>query len=145
MYIPGRDCRYSPDMGHWESVGAAALVALTRGNCHSWPMRVRSTGTSSAPHLFRIVIRMCRGQPDLLEFGIRIITMALFTITTKRRKICNGVLIEPGMTVQVVSPFNNPVTVNGGQAVEDAFMRMFGISLKKANALNMSDLDVKKQ
>ena len=145
MYIPGRDCRYSPDMGHWESVGAAALVALTRGNCHSWPMRVRSTGTSSAPHLFRIVIRMCRGQPDLLEFGIRIITMALFTITTKRRKNCNGVLIEPGMTVQVVSPFNNPVTVNGGQAVEDAFMRMFGISLKKANALNMSDLDVKKQ
>lgn len=71
--------------------------------------------------------------------------MALFTITTKRRKICNGVLIVPGMTVQVVSPFNNPVTVNGGQAVEDAFMRMFGISLKKANALNMSDLDVKKQ
>ena len=145
MYIPGRDCRYSPDMGHWEGVGAAALVALTRRNCHSWPMRVRSTGTSSAPHLFRSVIRMCRGQPDLLEFGIRIITMALFTITTKRRKICNGVLIEPGMTVQIVSPFNNPVTVNGGQAVEDAFMRMFGISLKKANALNMSDLDVKKQ
>ena len=64
--------------------------------------------------------------------------MALFTITTKRRKICNGVQIEPGMTVQVVSPFNNPVTVNGGQAVEDAFMRVFGISLKKANALNMS-------
>lgn len=49
------------------------------------------------------------------------------------------------MIVQVVSPFNNPVTVNGGQAVEDAFMRVFGISLKKANALNMSDLEIKKQ
>lgn len=36
------------------------------------------------------------------------------------------------------------LSVNGGQAVEDAFMRMFGISLKKANALNMSDLDVRK-
>lgn len=71
--------------------------------------------------------------------------MALFIITTRRRKICNGVQIEPGMTVQVVSPFANPVTVKGGQAVEDAFMRMFGISLKKANALNMSDLEVKKQ
>ena len=71
--------------------------------------------------------------------------MALFTVTTRRRKICNGVQIEPGMTVQVVSPFNNPVTVNGGQAVEDAFMRVFGISLKKANALNMSDLDVRIQ
>lgn len=56
--------------------------------------------------------------------------MALFTITTKRRKICNGIQIEPRMTVQVVSPFNNPVTVNDGQAVEDAFMRIFGISLK---------------
>lgn len=44
--------------------------------------------------------------------------MALFTITTKRKKICNGVQIEPGMTVQLVSPFANPVTVNGGQAVE---------------------------
>lgn len=71
--------------------------------------------------------------------------MALFNVTTKRRKICNGVQIEPGMSVQVVSPFANPVTVNGGQAVEDAFMRVFGISLKKANALNMSDLEVKKQ
>ena len=71
--------------------------------------------------------------------------MALFIITTKRRKICNGVQIEPGMTVQVVSPYANPVTVNGGQAVEDAFMRVFGISLRKANALNMSDLVVKRQ
>ena len=71
--------------------------------------------------------------------------MSLFTITTKRRKNCNGVQIEPGMTVQVVSLYNNPVTVNNGQAVEDAFMRVFGISLRKANALNMSDLDVKKQ
>ena len=68
--------------------------------------------------------------------------MVLFTITTKRRKICNGIQIEPGMTVQVVSPFNNPVTVNGGQAVEDAFMRVFGISLKQANALNLSELEV---
>ena len=56
--------------------------------------------------------------------------MAFYTITTKRRKICNGIQIEPGMSVQVVSQFHNPVTVNGGQAVEDAFFRVFGISLK---------------
>ena len=71
--------------------------------------------------------------------------MALFSITTKRRKNCNGIQIEPGMTVQVVSLYNNPVTVNNGQVVEDAFMRVFGISLRKANALNMSDLEVVKQ
>lgn len=70
--------------------------------------------------------------------------MALFVITTKRKKICNGVLIEPGMSVRVASIYNNPVTVNRGQEVEDAFMRMFGISLRRANALNMSDLDVRK-
>ena len=29
--------------------------------------------------------------------------MALFTITTKRKKICNGLQIEPGMTVQQYS------------------------------------------
>ncbi|MBO7561688.1 MAG: hypothetical protein J6T04_02230 [Bacteroidales bacterium] len=70
--------------------------------------------------------------------------MALFIITTRRKKICNGVVIEPGMTVQVASIYNNPVTVNRGQEVEDAFMRLYGISLRKANALNMSDLIVKK-
>ena len=70
--------------------------------------------------------------------------MALFIVTTKRKKICNGVLIEPGMTVKIASIYNNPVTVNRGQEVEDAFLRMYGISLRKANALNMSDLDVKK-
>ena len=70
--------------------------------------------------------------------------MALFVITTKRKKICNGVLIEPSMSVKVASVYANPVTVNRGQEVEDAFMRMYGISLRKANALNMSDLDVKK-
>ena len=49
------------------------------------------------------------------------------------------------MTVQVASIYNNPVIANRGQEVEDAFMRLFGISLRKANALNMSDLDVKKK
>jgi hypothetical protein len=44
--------------------------------------------------------------------------MVLFTITTKRRKICNGIQIEPGMTVQVVSPFNYPVTVNADRRLK---------------------------
>ncbi len=71
--------------------------------------------------------------------------MALFTITTKRKKICNGVIIEPGMQVQIASICSNPVTTNGGIEAENAFMRVYGISLKKANALNMSDLEVIKQ
>ena len=44
--------------------------------------------------------------------------MAIFQVTTKNRKQCNGVRIEPGMTVQVVTQsMGNPVTTNGGQLV----------------------------
>lgn len=68
--------------------------------------------------------------------------MPLFRITTKTRKNSNGIRIEPGMSVDVVTnSFSNPVTTNGGQCVVDAFMRMYGIDIKKAGALNMVDLD----
>jgi len=68
--------------------------------------------------------------------------MSLYRVTTKRRKCCNGVTIEAGMQVQVVTPLNGTVHVNNWQYVEDAFMRVFGISLRKANCLNTSDLDI---
>lgn len=69
--------------------------------------------------------------------------MAMFQITTKNRKQCNGIRIEPGMTVQVVSQsMSNPVTTNGGQSVADAFFRIYGLDIKKAGALNTVDLDV---
>lgn len=71
--------------------------------------------------------------------------MALFRITTKTRKNVNGIRIEPGMSVDVVTnSFSNPVTTNGGQCVVDAFMRIYGIDIKKAGALNMVCLDVEK-
>ena len=71
--------------------------------------------------------------------------MARFRITTKMMKNSNGVRIEPGMTVEVVTQsMNNPLLTNGGQAVTDAFMRIYGIDIKKAGALNMSYLSVEK-
>ncbi|MCQ2217284.1 MAG: DUF6140 family protein [Paludibacteraceae bacterium] len=71
--------------------------------------------------------------------------MPTFQITTKHRKNVNGILIEPGMTVQVVTQsFSNPVCTNGGQPVADAFMRIYGIDIKKAGCLNMADLEVVK-
>ncbi|WP_455095908.1 DUF6140 family protein [Prevotella koreensis] len=70
--------------------------------------------------------------------------MAKFQITTKNRKQTNGIRIEPGMTVQVITQsMNNPVTTNGGQQVVEAFFRIYGIDIKKAGCLNMVDLDVK--
>ena len=69
--------------------------------------------------------------------------MAIFQITTKNRKQANGIRIEPGMSVQVVTQsMSNPVITNGGQPVIDAFYRIYGIDIKKAGCLNMVDLDV---
>ena len=60
-------------------------------------------------------------------------------------KNSNGVRIEPSMTVEVVTQsMNNPLLTNGGQAVADAFMRIYGIDIKKAGALNMVYLNVEK-
>ena len=71
--------------------------------------------------------------------------MARFVITTKHMRNCNGIRIEPGMTVEVVTQsMSNPVTTNGGQSVIDAFMRIYGIDIKKAGCLNMSDLEVER-
>lgn len=69
--------------------------------------------------------------------------MAIFQITTKNRKQANGIRIEPGMSVQVVTQsMSNPVITNGGQPVIDAFYRIYGIDIKKAGGLNMVELDV---
>lgn len=70
--------------------------------------------------------------------------MAMFQITTKHTKNSNGIRIEPGMSVQVVTQsMSNPVTTNGGQPVIDAFMRIYGIDIKKAGCLSMVELEVK--
>ena len=69
----------------------------------------------------------------------------LYRITVKNPKLSNGIRVEKGMSVDVVSnSMNNPVTTNGGQAVADAFMRIYGIDIKKAGALSMAYLDVVK-
>ncbi|MBD5349818.1 MAG: hypothetical protein HDR89_02885 [Bacteroides sp.] len=66
----------------------------------------------------------------------------LYRITVKQNKNSNGVRIEKGMSVDVVTnSLSNPVSTNGGQAVADAFMRIYGIDIKKAGALNMIYLD----
>lgn len=69
--------------------------------------------------------------------------MPLFRITVKTMKNSNGFRLEKGMSVDITSSsFSNPVSTNRGQLVEDAFMRIYGISLRKAGALNMVYLDV---
>ena len=48
------------------------------------------------------------------------------------------------MEVQVVTPVNGMYSMNNWQYVEDAFLRVFGISMRKANALNFGDLEFTK-
>lgn len=69
--------------------------------------------------------------------------MPLFRVTVKQTKLTSGIRIEPGMSVDVVTnSMSNPLTTNGGQAVSDAFMRVYGIDLKRIGALSMVYLDV---
>ena len=71
--------------------------------------------------------------------------MPLFRITVKQSKNSNGVRIEKGMSVEeVTQSMSNPVSTNGGQVVADAFMRLYGVDIKKAGALSMVYLDVVK-
>ena len=66
----------------------------------------------------------------------------LYRVTVKNSKNCNGIRLERGMSVDVASnSMSNPVTTNGGQPVADAFMRIYGIDIRKAGALNMVYLD----
>jgi len=76
----------------------------------------------------------------LYLFGL---AMPLFRVTIKQMKLSGGVRIERGMSVDVVTnSMSNPLTTNGGQAVADAFMRVYGVDMKKLGALSTVYLDV---
>ena len=69
----------------------------------------------------------------------------LYRIAVKSPKNTNGVRIERGMSVDVVTnSLSDPVSTNGGQVVADAFMRIYGIDIKKAGALSRAWLDVER-
>lgn len=68
--------------------------------------------------------------------------MALFKSTARTRKLTDSILVEPGMSVGVAAVSAiTPITANGGQDVVDAFMRVYGIDLKKAVVLNSAYLE----
>ena len=69
----------------------------------------------------------------------------LYRIIVKNPKLSNGIRVEKGMSVDVVSnSMSNPVVTNVGQTVVDAFMRIYGIDIKKAGALSMAYLNVER-
>ena len=69
----------------------------------------------------------------------------VYRVTVKSSKLTSGIRVERGMSVEVVTNnITNPVTTNGGQAVADAFMRIYGIDIRRAGALSMAYLDVQR-
>ena len=55
----------------------------------------------------------------------------------------NGIVLDPGVSVNVsTQSYSDPVHTNGGQVVADAFMRIYGVDIKKAGALNDVYLEV---
>lgn len=69
--------------------------------------------------------------------------MPIWKFTTKMKRNCNGVFIEKGMTVEVVTPttsnpLNNP---QGRDQIAAASMTKYGVDMKKAQSLTSSYLD----
>lgn len=69
--------------------------------------------------------------------------MPIWKFTTKMKRNCNGVFIEKGMTVEVVTPttsnpFNNP---QWRDQIAAAFMTKYGVDMKKAQSLSSGYLD----
>ena len=95
----------------------------------------------SAPRFITIIAFTVAGGGQL-EGGLK---MPLFRITVIRRVNTNGVRLEPGMSVEVVTnSYSDPVHTNGGQCVVDAFRRIYGVDIRRANALNGIYLKVTK-
>lgn len=70
--------------------------------------------------------------------------MALFKVTVKSTRNSNGIRLEKGMSVEIPSKYTHPLNTNGGHEVQEAFMRIYGIDLKKACCLSSVYLDVQK-
>lgn len=68
--------------------------------------------------------------------------MALFRVTVKRSAQVGGIRLEKGMSVDIPTTGYNPLSTNGGHDVIMAFMRIYGIDLKRAGACHLGYLDV---
>lgn len=72
--------------------------------------------------------------------------MPIFRVKVKASKNMDGIRIERGMSVDVVtSSANSPIdTMNGVNVVHNAFLRIYGIDIKRAGVLSPTYLDVER-
>ena len=71
--------------------------------------------------------------------------MARYQITVKMKAFSAGMVIEPGMSIEIASMVPNPVTnIQASEQVNSIFKATFGVDLKKMGCLNMGYLKVDK-
>lgn len=71
--------------------------------------------------------------------------MALLQITLKNSANVNGIKLEKGMSVKIVSNSANPFsTLQEQRKIQDAFLQKYRIDLKKACRLASQYFEVKK-
>ena len=70
--------------------------------------------------------------------------MTLFKATVKTSRVVNGVKLEKGMSVDFPSFYGSPLATNGGKEVINAFMKKYGIDIKKAGAVLSCCIEVVK-
>jgi hypothetical protein len=71
--------------------------------------------------------------------------MSLLKVTLRNSGNINGIRLEKGMSVEVVTKPNTAQvfsTLQGQELVRDAFLRKYNIDLKKANRLSNQYFDV---
>lgn len=71
--------------------------------------------------------------------------MALFSVTAKTTRQSNGVRLEKGMSVEVVTQSSTIILSSSGKKqIEEAFMRKYGIDINKVGGVSTSNFEVKK-
>lgn len=68
--------------------------------------------------------------------------MAIYQAIVRRSHKVGELYIEKGMKVEFIS-FSPPWMVEDGKPIHDAFMRVYGIDLKKGFACNPGFIEVK--
>ena len=85
-------------------------------------------------------------QPQLIDFVAlppKAGLMSLYKLTVKSTATVGGVHLEKGMTAEAICR-SDPIGVDGGKTVQEAFQRKYGIDLKKAGAISHGYLLVEK-
>lgn len=68
--------------------------------------------------------------------------MALFRVTVRRTAQVGGIRLEKGMAVEIPTTGYNPLTTHSGEEVAQAFLRIYGLDLRRAGACHPGYLEV---